>query len=109
MTEYLVGGLSRPRIRLLAARVVAADLLLQGASFLETFRVLDNDYDFSQRAAYTITMRVFRGGGLTKDAVYLRGLVEVLNYFASGGDLEPLLVGKVASEHIGLIRELLHS
>ena len=27
-------------------------------------------------------MRVFRGGGLTKDAVYLRGLVQTLKYFS---------------------------
>ena len=107
LTEYLVGGLSRPRLRLLAARVVAADLMLKGATFVETFRVLDREYDFSQRAAYTVTMRIYRGGGLTKDAVYLRGLVEVLSYFAQGGELEPLLVGKIGSDHIGLIRELL--
>lgn len=108
LTEYLVGGLSRPRIRLLAARVVAVDSLLQGATFVETFRKLDKEYDFSQRAAFTITMRIYRGGGLTKDAVYLRGLVEVLKYFSQGGELEPLLVGKIASDHVGLIRELLH-
>jgi uncharacterized protein (TIGR02421 family) len=108
LTEYLVGGLSRPRLRLLAARVIAAVSLLQGASFVETFRRLDREYDFSQRVAYTITMRIYRGGGLTKDAVYLRGLVEVLMYLAKGGQLEPLFVGKIASDHIGLIRELLH-
>ena len=108
LTEYLVGGLSRPRLRLLAARVVAADLLLQGATFVETFRTLDREYDFSQRTAYTLTMRIYRGGGLTKDAVYLRGLVEILEYLAQGGELEPLFVGKIASDHIGLIRELLH-
>jgi hypothetical protein len=53
-------------------------------------------------------MRIYRGGGLTKDAVYLRGLVEVLEYLSQGGQLEPLFVGKIASDHIGLIRELLH-
>ncbi len=108
LTEYLVGGLSRPRLRLLAARVIAAASLLQGASFVETFRRLDREYDFSQQVAYTIAMRIYRGGGLTKDAVYLRGLVEVLVYLAKGGRLEPLFVGKIASDHIGLIRELLH-
>lgn len=108
LSEYLVGGLSRPRLRLLAARVVAAASLLDGATFVETFRRLDREYDFSQRVAYTITMRIYRGGGLTKDAVYLRGLVEVLEYLAKGGELEPLFVGKIAGEHIGLIRELLH-
>jgi uncharacterized protein (TIGR02421 family) len=107
LAEYLVGGLSAPRLRLLAARVVAVQRMVHGASFNETFRLLDQDYGFSQRTAYTVTMRVYRGGGLTKDAVYLRGLIEVLDYFKDGGDLAPLFVGKIALEHIPLIRELL--
>jgi hypothetical protein len=51
-------------------------------------------------------MRVFRGGGLTKDAVYLRGLVAILQYVCRGGDLNPLLVGKMAVKHIPIIKEL---
>lgn len=108
LTEYLVGGLSRPRLRLLAARVVAVQMLLSGANFVETFRTLTKQYGFRQRTAYTITMRIFRGGGFTKDAVYLRGLVEILDYLGDGGKLDPLFVGKIASEHIRFIRELLH-
>lgn len=108
LSEYLVGGLSKPRLRLLAARVVAVHLLLSGATFVDTFRALTRQYGFSQRVAYTITMRVYRGGGLTKDAVYLRGLVEILDYLAGGGTLDPLFVGKIAVEHIRFVRELLH-
>jgi uncharacterized protein (TIGR02421 family) len=106
LAEYLVGGLSRPRLRLLAARVVAVKALIDGATFVETFRELDRRYDFARHTAFTITMRVFRGGGLTKDAVYLRGLVEILDYVSGGGDLETLLVGKIATRHIPIIREL---
>ena len=106
LSEFLVGGLSIPRLRLLAARVVAVRRLIEGASFIETFRLLDRDYDFPQRVAYTITMRAYRGGGLTKDAVYLRGLGEVLAYLGRQGELEPLFVGKIAAEHIPLIQEL---
>ena len=51
-------------------------------------------------------MRAYRGGGLTKDAVYLRGLKTMLAYLAKDGSLDPLLVGKLASEHIPIIREL---
>ena len=58
------------------------------------------------RTAYNIAMRVYRGGGLTKDAVYLRGLVAILNYMKKDGDLRPLLVGKMAVEHIPIIKEL---
>jgi uncharacterized protein (TIGR02421 family) len=106
LAEYLVGGFSRPRLRLLAARVLAARRMLDGADFVEVFRELDRAHDFAQRTAFSITVRVFRGGGLTKDVVYLRGLVGVLNYLRQGGALEPLLVGKLGSEHVSIIEEL---
>ena len=51
-------------------------------------------------------MRTFRGGGLTKDAVYLAGLTEVLDYLKGGGELEPLFLGKISTEHVPLIQEL---
>jgi uncharacterized protein (TIGR02421 family) len=106
LSEYLVGGFSRPRLRLLAARVVAVHRLVEGADFVEVFRELDRVHDFAQRTAFTITMRAFRGGGLTKDVVYLRGLVGVLAYLREGGALEPLLVGKLGPDHVPIIEEL---
>jgi uncharacterized protein (TIGR02421 family) len=106
LAEYLMGGLSRFRMRVVAARVVAAHQLLEGAPFIETFRTLDRNYEFSQRTAYTIAMRIYRGGGLTKDAVYLRGLLQILRYLRNGGELEPLFVGKIASTHLPLVAEL---
>lgn len=106
MAEYLVGGLSRPRLRLLAARVLAAQRMVQGASFVEIYNELDRRHDFEHRTAFTITTRIYRGGGLTKDAVYLKGLVQVLKYLGDGGELEPLYVGKIAAEHVPVIHEL---
>jgi uncharacterized protein (TIGR02421 family) len=106
LAEFLVDGLSRPRLRLLAARVIAARCLIDGASFIDTFRLLADTYGFQRRLAFTITKRIYRGGGLIKDAIYLRGLVSVLDYLASGGALDPLFVGKIAVHHIPLIEEL---
>ncbi|MCB0181239.1 MAG: DUF1704 domain-containing protein, partial [Anaerolineae bacterium] len=106
LAEYLVGGLSRPRLRLLAGRVIAAKRLIEGATFVDTFRELYRTYGFAQRTAFTVTMRIYRGGGLTKDAIYLRGLVEVLQYIKGGGQLDPLFVGKIAADHIPIIKEL---
>jgi uncharacterized protein (TIGR02421 family) len=106
LSEYLTGGLSRSRMRQLAGRVVAVRHLTDGASFVDTFRSLNNNFGFTQRGAYNIAMRVYRGGGLTKDAVYLRGLVAILRYVQNGGDLHPLLVGKMAVDHIPIIKEL---
>lgn len=106
LAEYLVGGLSRPRLRLLAGRVIAAHCLIDGASFVDTFRVLHQQHGFKPQTAFTVTARIFRGGGLTKDAVYLRGLVGVLNYLHTGGELVPLFVGKIAANHLPIIQEL---
>ena len=106
LSEYLVGGLSRPRLRLLAGRVLAVQHITAGADFIETYRALHEEYAFSRQTAFTIAMRVYRGGGYTKDAVYLRGLAELLEYLKGGGALEPLLLGKIALEHLPLIEEL---
>jgi len=106
LAEYLVGGLNRPRLRLLAARVVAAKSMIDGASFIDVFRKLNDTYSFEQKTAFTITMRIFRSGGLSKDAVYLRGLLNLLEYLKEGGELEPLYIGKFGMEHLPLIKEL---
>ena len=106
LSEYLVGGLSRPRLRMLAARVVATHMLQEGAGFVEVFRSLRLDHGFSPSSAYATTARVFRGGGLTKDHVYLRGLHELLQWLRDGHRLAPLLVGKIALEHAPYVQEL---
>lgn len=106
LSEYLVDGLSFSRLKLLAGRVIAARYLTEGAAFIDTFQELKERYRFTQRTAFTITMRIYRSGGLTKDAVYLRGLVGLLDYLKKGGTLEPLFVGKIAAEHIPIIQEL---
>jgi uncharacterized protein (TIGR02421 family) len=106
LSEYLVGGLSRPRLRLLAARVVAARSRIDGAGFEDTFHLLVGTFGFDRKTAFTITMRIHRAGGLTKDAVYLRGLVRLLDYLKEGGELETLFVGKIASQHVPVVLEL---
>lgn len=106
LSEYMVDGLTSPRMRLLAARVVAARHMVNGASFVDVFRTLNKVHRFEQRTAFNITLRTFRGGGLTKDAVYLRGLVQLLEYFKNGGTIEPLFVGKISVQHIPIIKEL---
>jgi len=106
LAEYLVGGLSSSRLRLLAGRVLAAHYLVEGATFLATFRDLHDTFGFSQRISYIITSRIYRSGGLTKDAVYLRGFVKLIEYLRKGGDLETLFVGKFSLGDIPVIKEL---
>jgi uncharacterized protein (TIGR02421 family) len=106
LSEYLVGGLSRPRFRQVAARVVAVDQLVRGADFCEVFVLLHDQYGFSQSSAFNITMRVFRSGGFTKDVVYFRGLINLLEYLKSGGSMKSILIGKIALDHIEVTEEL---
>ena len=106
LAEYLVGGLTASRLRTIAARVIAVDAMLEKATFIDTFRMLTKEYGFTQRYAFIIAMRIYRGGGLTKDAVYLYGLIHVLKYLRGNGELRPLFVGKIAARHLPVIREL---
>jgi len=106
LSEYLVGGLTASRLRTLAGRVIGAKMLMDGADFIELFRHLCR-YGFAQRAAFNLTLRLVRGGGLTKDMIYLRGLISVLDFLKEEEPLETLFLGKIAAEHIPLIRELL--
>lgn len=107
VSEFLVGGLSSGRLRTLAGRVVTVKLLCEDAPFPQAFATLTDHYGFPPHTAFNIVLRVYRGGGFTKDAVYLRGLVEFLNHLGADGRLEPLLVGKVALGHFDLMVDLL--
>jgi uncharacterized protein (TIGR02421 family) len=102
LAEYLAGGLTARRLRQLAARVVAVHQMCTGESFPTVHRNLV-DGGVSWREAFTIAMRVFRSGGLTKDAVYLRGLRDVVAYVGAGGDLGVLWLGKMALSDVPLV------
>ncbi|HFD79737.1 MAG TPA: DUF1704 domain-containing protein [Gammaproteobacteria bacterium] len=106
LSEYLVGELDCGRLRLLAARVLAVHAVSQGAGFVDIFRELTREQGFEPRTAFDIAMRVCRGGGFTKDAVYLRGLLALLRHLGEGGELEDLLRGKIALEYLPLVQEL---
>lgn len=107
LAEYLTGGLTPGRLRILAARVVATDYMLKGGGFIDTFRLIHKKYGFGPESAFSLTTRVFRGGGFTKDAVYLKGLVDLLKYLSGGRKLQPLLIGKIRQEYIPFIDELI--
>jgi uncharacterized protein (TIGR02421 family) len=106
LAEYLAGGLNAPRMRLLAARVVAVHCRMEGATFVETFRRLHQDHGFGAYTAFGIVTRAYEGGGFTRDMIYLRGLVGVVEHLRDGGALEPLYVGKIAPRHLEVIQEL---
>jgi len=108
LAEVAVGGLTPARLRTLAARVVVVHDMLHGASFTECHERLV-EAGIPSGSAFTTVMRVFRSGGLTKDAIYLRGLVDLLAHLNGGGSLTTLYAGKFSLADLPLIEELTSS
>jgi len=103
--EAAVGGLTATRLRLLAARVVVVDAMVSGAGFIDGFRLL-REHGLGMRMAFNVTARVYRSGGFSKDAIYLRGFSQVLELLRSGSSLAPFWFGKIAASHIPVVEEL---
>lgn len=107
LCEYLSGHFSIKRLRTLALRVLAVESMIKDRDFRHTFMLLKEQYKASDLQAFTTTARVYRGGGLTKDYLYLRGFREVLNaYDKLGDDFSLLLCGKTELKYFELIRSL---
>jgi hypothetical protein len=94
-------------MRVLAARVVTASMMLADADFVEIFKHLTDEHGFAPRTAWSVTSRAMYGGGSTKDIIYLRGIERVLEYFAEGRDIDPLLIGKLSLDHAPLVEDLI--
>ncbi|MCP3424024.1 flavohemoglobin expression-modulating QEGLA motif protein [Nocardioides pinisoli] len=105
LAEIACGGLTAFRLRQLASRVVTVHRLVAGATFAEAHEALVAD-DFPAGSAWTTVMRVYRSGGMTKDAIYLRGLVELLEHLGAGGSLDQLWLGKFSLRDLPLIGDL---
>lgn len=105
-SEYMAGGMTVGRLRLIAARVVACSAMLEGRPFAETYGMLVDEHRFGPVAAFHLAMRLYRGGGLAKDAIYLRGLLELLSHLKSGGALDPFWMGKISASHFEVMQEL---
>jgi uncharacterized protein (TIGR02421 family) len=106
IAEALVGGLTVSRLRTIAARVVAVRRMLSGWPLPETHRHLVERYGYDRASAFTTVVRVYRAGGFTKDALYLRGLQQMVEYVAAGNDLARLWVGKLSLADLPLVEEL---
>lgn len=99
-SEYMSGNLTIKRLKELAYRVIAVDSLAKGYSFSKTFRLLHNTYELEREKAYYLTIRVHRGGGFTKDYLYLTGLTKIYKHYKKNKPLDHLLTGKVSLEYL---------
>jgi uncharacterized protein (TIGR02421 family) len=105
--EEKLGFLCRERMRTLAARVVATELLHGGASFGETARLLLKEHGFSPEASILISERTYRGGGAARDVGYLAGYLRVRAAVSAGlASVDELRRGRVSLEALPTLREL---
>lgn len=106
LSEYLSGSLSLHRLKKLALRVIAVDKMCSGASFSECFNYILSLYKEPAEDVYTLCTRVYRGGGFTKDFLYLSGFVDILKAYKNGDNLDNLLCGKTSLEYKDTIDEM---
>ncbi len=84
--ELVTGAIDISRLERIAMRIIATDMALGGADFIDVFRYFVETGQ-TLNESYNSTMRIFRGAPLTggyaftKDAVYLRGMLEVHTFF----------------------------
>ncbi|MGI9547876.1 MAG: flavohemoglobin expression-modulating QEGLA motif protein [Flavobacteriaceae bacterium] len=116
-SEYMSGALTLRRLKELAYRVLASDSLIKGYSFADTFDLIHGTYKLNRNDAFTITLRAHRGGGFTKDRLYLSGLKKIYRRYKSGMSMDLLLTGKVSIDYedqikylqgLGLAKEITH-
>ncbi len=107
LNEFLSGNLTLSRIKMLAYRVMAVHMMVQDYSFSRTFKALTDDFGMSKEDSFSTCVRVYRGGGFTKDYLYLTGLRKLLQLYRSGTDLQPLLVGKTSITFLDTLKEML--
>ena len=107
LSEYLSGNITLSRLKKFALRAVMVDHMCSGATFIECFNMLRNDYNVDPELAFSIVTRIFRGGGFTKDHLYLSGFITILRFWEEHNDLSPLLVGKTSLQFFTTIEEMI--
>lgn len=107
LAEYLSGNLTLKRLKKIALRVIIVDMMCSGADFIECFQTLINEYKADPNEAFSMVTRIFRGGGYTKDYLYLSGFVEIFRLWEEQFDLTPLLIGKTSLSFYDTIDEMI--
>ena len=105
-SEYMGGALTLKRLKELAYRVIASDSLIKGYSFADTFDLIHMQYKLNKHEAYSITLRAHRGGGFTKDRLYLSGLRKIYQRYKREESMDILMSGKVCMDMEDDIRYL---
>jgi uncharacterized protein (TIGR02421 family) len=106
MSEYLSDNLTVFRLKELSMRVLTVKNFINGFDFRQSFEYLMDTGLLNEDAAFYMTARIYRGGGFTKDYLYLKGFRYILSYYNQGNGLEKLLLGKASLSHVDTLNEL---
>ncbi|WP_371187584.1 flavohemoglobin expression-modulating QEGLA motif protein [Thalassotalea maritima] len=104
-SEYCSGSLTMKRLKTIALRVIAVKYMLEHGDFVKTYHALMSEFDLDKEQAFTLTTRVYRGGGFTKDYLYLRGFKDIINV-AKQQPIDNLLVGKTGLLDFDIVSEM---
>lgn len=116
LTEIITFSSYPSRMRKITNRVIAMDMVLNGATFIDVFKHF-MECGFSEHESYNHTVRIFRGstpegGPFTKDLSYAKGFVLAFNFIMYAiaqrqvDVVELLFAGKITLEDLPLLVEL---
>ena len=116
-SEFITGCIDVKRMNRVLDRVLAIQMAIDGADFIEVYRFFLSRTQLKTEA-YESTRRIFRGGVLTgrypftKDIVYLDGMVRINNFCRTAVSrgrndvIESLFIGKIDLDDIPIILKL---
>ncbi len=107
LSEMMCGHLRYRRMRELGYRVFAVRSVVRGDSFVETFDLLNSDLGLERDLAFNLATRVHRGGGFTKEHLYLEGFKQILKMYQNNKPLDNLLIGKTSLQYLPTINEMI--
>jgi uncharacterized protein (TIGR02421 family) len=119
ITEVITFSSYPGRIRKITNRVIAIDMVRQGANFLDIYRYF-LDCELDELDSYNQTVRIFRGstptgGAFTKDLAYAKGFLLIYNFmrFAISQQhvqaIHLLFTGKLVLDDLPLLSQLYNS
>lgn len=106
LNEHLSGNLMLSRLKILGLRVLAVKEMLKQGSFQHTFAYLREEQGMLADEAFQLAVRVHRGGGFTKDYLYLNGVAQALSLIENT-EVKNLFVGKTSFSYLPLINEMI--
>lgn len=105
LNEHLSGNMLLSRLKVLALRVLAVKEMLRRGCFRHTFAFLQEEHSMLPDEAYQLAVRVHRGGGFTKDYLYLNGFAHALDMVQTM-NIRNLFVGKTSFAYLPIIDEM---